>query len=387
MNNRNNIDTIVAELDHIYDTYQRYVNFDSQTEKVKSRHRAEKDAITSATKDKMKSYEKKRRTEIKASSPTLYKALWTPIPALPLIPISNNHTKTIIMGAASGLAIPVGLVLYLIGINAIMYSGLAAKLLEFFSGIGGVLLLGGLVMWFFLGGGSAVEDYLNWQKEIPEYDKQMKEWECAYSKLDPIQSSNKLVSDVAEYEKEFLSMVKDCDAMFAKLRDEMLEEKSKLSKQHHTELEQLDEEWKGICNELESALERGRANTLQEAINIAIDDERLAKEEAARQAEARRQEAILQRQAEDNRRHNEELERAAREQAREAARQTQIAQDQAREAARRAQDQAREAARAREAAAVDARREAERRCYNCANYGTCNLRFSHPSNCSGFRPR
>ena len=59
MNDRNNIDTIVAELDHIYETYQRYENFDKQTENVKSRHRAEENAITSAMKDKMKSFEKK----------------------------------------------------------------------------------------------------------------------------------------------------------------------------------------------------------------------------------------------------------------------------------------------------------------------------------------
>jgi translation initiation factor IF-2 len=181
--------------------------------------------------------------------------------------------------------------------------------------------------------------------------------------------------------------VKDCDGKFDELFKEMTKEKNKLAKQHLAELEELDQEWKEICNQLESvtlihsdlfyiawrissALERGRATTLQEAINIAIDDERLAREEAARQAEARRQEAILQRQAEDNRRHNEAVERAAREEA------------------RRAEQEARDQAYRAEREARDKERAAEARCLACVNRNKCSYTVKKNSlSCSAFCPK
>lgn len=379
MNNEKNIDTIIAELNHIYEIYQRYESFDNKMENVKSHHRAEKNAITSATKDKMKSYEKKRRTKINVPRPTVDKALWTPIPALPEIPSSKNHTKTIIMGAASGLAIPVGLVLYFI----FMF------LNESLSFLGGALLLGGLFVWFLCGGHLAVETYQVWRREILEYDKKMREWESAYSKLDLSRASDNLMTDVAVYEKEFLSMVKDCDSTFGELFNEMLEEKSKLSKRHIAELEELKQEWNEICSDLESvtlihsdlfyiawrissALERGRANTLQEAINVAIDDERIAREEATRQAEARRQEAILQRQAEEqDRRYREEKQFRERQESER----------------KRDEEYARKEQERKEREESDrAKSEAKRRCHWCKNYRNCGIRHNPPQMCTGFQP-
>lgn len=385
MSNEKSIDTIVVELDHISETYQRYTGFNAKSEAVKSRHQTEKNTITSLTKDKMKACEEKIMTASKVAKPMVDKALLTPIPALPEIPSSENHLKTIMLSSASGLAILLGLALAMISFLPVINT------------LCSVSLLGGLFVWFLLGGAKAVEGYLKWQKEIIEYNKQLEDWVCEYGKLDLNKSSDKLMADVAIYEKEFLSIVKECDEMFDRLFKEMTREKSELSKKHHTELEQLEKEWIEICSDLKSvtlihsdlfyiawrissALERGRASTLQEAINIAINDERLAREEEARQAEARRQEAILQRQAEDTRRHNEALERAARERAREAARQTQIAQDQAREAARQtqiAQNQAREAEKA-----------ARTRCMVCANKDKCYIRNGPAAiGCTSYRPK
>jgi hypothetical protein len=174
--------------------------------------------------------------------------------------------------------------------------------------------------------------------------------------------------------------VKDCDGKFDELFKEMTKEKNKLAKQHLAELEELDQEWKEICNQLESvtlihsdlfyiawrissALRKGRAATLKEAINIAINDERLAQEEAARQAEARRQEAILQRQA-----------------------------AQAAESARRAEEAARKQARDAEYAARAQERKAEEaarsRCLACVNYHKCSYTVQKNSlSCSAFTPK
>lgn len=66
------------------------------------------------------------------------------------------------------------------------------------------------------------------------------------------------------------------------------------------------------ASDIARILERGRADTLKEAINLALEDDRKATEEMNRQAEAQRLEAILERQAQDARRHQMEMEEAER---------------------------------------------------------------------------
>lgn len=383
MNTEMTIHSVIKELDQINETYQRYTGFNTKIATVKNRQRADENTITSVVKEKMRKYEKKRMSEIKAEIPLLDNELLIPVlhpPVLPCRPCSSNHLKAIILSASSGLLI-------LAGILGIVVPILFAWLLpDFLYTLIGVCLLGGLIMWF-LGGGSTVESYLKWQKEIIEYSKQMEAWDHEYSKMDLIKISDKLLAAVSKYEQEFLSIVKDCDTISSEFVVEMREEKNKLSKQHHAELEQLDQEWKEICNQLEavtlihpdlfyiawrisSALKNGRASTLKEAINIAIDDERLEREEAARQAEARRQEAILQRQAEANRRHNEAVERTARDEARRS-------EQEARDQAYRARQEER-----------DKERAAEARCLACVNRNKCSYTVKKNSlSCSAFIPK
>jgi hypothetical protein len=355
---------------------------------VKNRHQAEVKTLTKVTRNKMKACEKKRRAASKAATPMLDKELLIPLlhpPVLPSLPFSNNHRKAIILSASSGLSILVGFV------GLVLFA-----LSDFLSTFFGVFLLGGLVMWFF-GGASMVETYLKWQKEIEEYNKQMKEWECEYGKMNLITISEKLMADVVVYENDFFSIVKDCDGIFAALSKEMTEEKNKLAKRHQAELEQLDQEWKDICGQLESftlihpdlfyiswrisfALTQRRADTLKEAINIAINDERLDQEEAARQAEARRQEEARRR--EEDRRYQEEMER--RESLERQQRRDEERQRFEEEFQRDLENSMREGRERR--AAYEAKKEARDRCHWCTNWKNCGMRTNPPLNCHGFRP-
>ena len=138
-------------------------------------------------------------------------------------------------------------------------------------------------------------------------------------------------------------------------------------------------------------LKTGRADTLKEAINLALEEDRKDREEAERRAEARQQEAILERQARDNRMHNEAMQRAAEEEARATRAHNAAMEKEARAQAQAAAAQAREAARQTEIAqkqARDAQRAASARCAGCANNLKCSYKTKqNAGSCGAYRPR
>lgn len=124
-------------------------------------------------------------------------------------------------------------------------------------------------------------------------------------------------------------------------------------------------------------LKSGRADTLKEALNIAIEEERIAQRDAVMFAQEQRRTQILQQQAAEQQRHNRQLEQEAQVQSR-------IAQVQADNAVKEARHQRNIAAINQRNAAHDeykTRREAVRRCYQCANYPKCH---AFTPNCGAF---
>ena len=119
----------------------------------------------------------------------------------------------------------------------------------------------------------------------------------------------------------------------------------------------------GRIDEIYAALELGRADSIKDAINIVLDDERRAREESQRQAEAQRQEALMKKQADEARRQREAEERRANE----------------------AQAQA-------DAALKDRQNAARRRCRDCVHGGSCSmtvrLSFGETGDvCPSYKPR
>lgn len=189
--------------------------------------------------------------------------------------------------------------------------------------------------------------YSEWEKEYPEWEKKCSDWNKAVDQAVSCEQDEKFYAQCMTYENAFIAFTKDCDAFYEtqkekKIRKEeelhqkcieerkkCIEERKALAKKKETEREELKKQLEAVEEQLNAVtiihpdmtymasdiariLEMGRADTLKEAINLAIEDERKATEEMNRQAEAQRQEAILEQQAQEARRHQMEMEEAER---------------------------------------------------------------------------
>ena len=135
-----------------------------------------------------------------------------------------------------------------------------------------------------------------------------------------------------------------------------------------------------LAGNISEILEYGRADSLKEAINIALSDERHDEEENERRREAARQEAILEEQAEAEAAHNREMQRIAEREARESQR--------AREESARREKQAADERERRERQAQSERERARRsRCNSCINSSKCSYSAKQADSCGGYVPR
>ena len=213
------------------------------------------------------------------------------------------------------------------------YAALILLIASMFVGleIGGLLMVLYLVG-FFVGGGIwlcknyTIGDYFDWKKE-------RKEWltNASANEVDKQELLNafKIFDDAFFSEMETFAQEED------KELEEYMSRKDEIAKPYAQELDFLDDKIQKCFDELTSSdilhqdyilyldnilrnLETGRADSLKESINIALEDERKDNEESARRQEARRQEEILQEQAYQNQLHNMEMQRKADDQAREA---------------------------------------------------------------------
>ena len=125
---------------------------------------------------------------------------------------------------------------------------------------------------------------------------------------------------------------------------------------------------------ISSMLKQKRADSLKEAINLVFDEKRKEEEEEARREEAARREAILERQAYDNRMHNEAMQRVAEEEAR-AAREHNAAMERA---AQEQNDILKKSAESQQ-------RAASARCNTCANRFNCSYEKKQAYSCSSYR--
>lgn len=197
---------------------------------------------------------------------------------------------------------------------------------SYVSGLFTLLIIGTAVCWFVFG--RFVGPYVDWRKKQTEWDKKFE----SYSDFGV---QDRFLNECVEYEKRFLDVVADCSkvydqeqAKYENLLAQIHSEYAEKSSKTQAELDNVTEQLNAVtliqpdlfdnAASISKLLRTQRADTLKEAINLAIEEERKENQERERREEARRQEAILEEQAYQTRMHERAMEQAAERQAAEA---------------------------------------------------------------------
>lgn len=396
--------SVIEELDRISNLHLRKCELDSELEHITSDCEQEKTDETDKILHDLKQYQSELTKKMEASVPMLPTLGKTSAPKRPI----KETLQKGLLGAVAGLGAYIFFALWiiLVIVNPDESSGVYA-----ISFLLPVLLIASIVLWVL--NQSKVEAYIEWKTKQTEWDQQIDE----HIKED---EKARFLKECSEFDGCFLALVEKCDERFndAELKHQAMMDE--ITQKYLKKLDVIHSEFNEIFDQLaevtlihidhfehawriSSMLKTGRADSLTEAINLAIDEDRKEKEEATRQEEARRQEAILEQQAYDNRMHNEAMQRTAERQARateaqaraaeaqarateaqarEAAKQTQMAEQKARNDAMNAKREERE----RRQAEHNAKTAAMQRCYKCANYQSCGASRGNP-NCGSFRAK
>lgn len=402
MNDEMNISEVISELDRINSLYDQHQSLHAAMDNVVDEKKAEDDSFAGEIAATLNEFRKKQDRKFSAKKPNIAAACLATSPEPPKKPISQNPTKDIFVGAISGLTMIFSVAFWLIMVIIDPDNGaLGLVSLSVF------MMLGSIAFWFVKGAGK-VTMFVEWQKNQKEWKEKQKEWEAKFNKSATKEENERFLNEFKEYDTCFLKLVEVCSQKYS---DEFKRYEAGLEaikEKYLNKLDQIHNELLAVSEQLDnvtlihsdlfnnawrisSMLKTGRADSLKEAINLALDEERKDMEEAARRAEARQQEAILEQQARDNRIHNAAMQRAAEEEAR-ATRAHNAAMERAAQAqAQAAQAQAREAARQSEIAqrqARDAQRAASARCAGCANNLKCSYKAKqNAGSCGAYRPR
>ena len=404
MSNEMNTNEIISELDRITSLFEQAQAVRDAVDDITD---DEENAVVSKHFDILEEFKAEQNKKFSVKKPVVAAdCLMLPPPPL----TQPNFTKASLIGAISGLAALGALVLVIL--SNIIYIG------GFLTALAPLVFIALTIYWFVKGSGD-VSEVLDWQKKEQEYVVEKKQWENAFNKGATKENNERFLNEFKEYDSAFNKLVEE----WLKRLEEELElidrEMTEIHEKNLDKLNKLQEEFSKITEELNkvtlihsdlfgnayrisSMLKLGRADTLKEAINMALEEERKDMEEAERRNEARQQEAILERQAEDNRMHNEAMEREAREQnfamrahneAMERAARAQAQAMQAQAAAaeaqtRQAQSQARAQADAATRQAKSIQEASRARCLSCVNSSKCSISVKMNSiSCGGYRPR
>lgn len=402
MNNEMGINEIISELDRIGLLYDRHQSLREAMDNVVDEKKAEDDSFGKEIVATLNEFRKNQDKKFSAKKPIIAPDRLITPPEPPKKPNTSNPSKDIFIGAISGLLTLFSVALWLILV--IINPDNIAMGLVFLSVF---LMLGSVGYWFVKGAGK-VTMFVDWQNKQKEWKKKQAEWAEKFNRSATNEENERFLNEFKEYDTCFLKLVEVCSQKYsdefkryeAGLEDIKEKYLNKLD-QIHNELSEVAEQLDNVTLihsnlfnnawRISSMLRTGRADSLKEAINLALDEERKDMEEAARRAEARQQEAILEQQARDNRMHNAAMERAAEEEAR-ATRAHNAAMERAAQAqAQAAQAQARESARQSEIAqrqARDAQRAASARCAGCVNNLKCSYKAKqNAGSCGAYRPR
>lgn len=269
-----------------------------------------------------------------------------------------------------------------------------------------------LGLYFFVGSLDYIKGAIEFSISCEEYEHQKKELEDKVSKIDRLS----LETQWDRFDRAFLAFVHKCNNEYNREADAFDTKIKEFEEDALCRIKAINEEIRVIDEELEKVtlihsslfeyagkigeiLSIGRADSLKEAINIALEDVRKDNEEKARKEEAERQEEILREQARAQELHNlemqrkyEEAERNARIEAAENRRMFEAfecrAQRDAAEMRRQQESYQRDMKRMAEKEAQSRKNALVGRCLSCANSGRCSSSIRGKlENCPSFVPR
>ena len=405
MSNETNIKEIIAELDKIDNLCAQLVDIDKKMDDVIPQHKEELEATNEKVCERLTKYQdtqEEKLTGIVSKLTIKYTKAPPKNTFNPRNPLSPN--LTILLGAASLLLIYFTIIFWIVAFT--ISSGTLA--------LPAVILTALTVFMNVYFPIFRATIYLKRYKAI-NYNKELtKEWEKEFNEYFSKKPNEQRYATFREYDKQFLAMVDLCDKKYEEENEKYKAEIEKIGEKYRNMIEALGKEKSIVVDDLNSTtlipedlfayswrissmLKQKRADTLKEAINLALDEKRKEDEEETRREEAARREYILKQQALDNRLHNMAMEEAAREEARatkehneamERAAQAQASAAQAHAAA--AQAQAKEAEKQTKIAEQQARdmeNAARERCARCTNT-KCSIKFSKAAiGCPSFNPR
>lgn len=381
MSTEKNINEIIAELEHIGELYLHHLSLEDSKRTVNTEISDERSALTKTTVAELRLIQNNQDKQFGETPSIVTNWIDTP-PTLEKLE-STNPIKEILIGSISGLAIWVGAALFLV--FSLFSSSMGTS-------VGSLVLMPAIVTWL-LYGKKKTTLYLDWQKSFNKWTDDMKTWENTFNQSVGVteEENNRFLNEFIAYERRFAEHVNNCDKLGSERINRFLLDDDAIVKRYTDQIAQIDGEDKKTIAQLDeinlihkdlfphvfaiaSALKRGRADSLKDAINLALEEHRKDEEEKARQEEAARREAILEEQAMQERLHNERMEKAA------------IEHNKAMEKAAKEQSYAMEKA-AKEQANM-AQKASTSRCGYCVNYSKCSIKAKlNSDNCPAFRPQ
>ena len=258
--------------------------------------------------------------------PRLPEACFVAPPKRPRVPDCDNEKKVMLTGVFGFLMyfafIYLGAMMILVGTDpnfAVPY-----RIIPMF-----FIFIALMIPW--LSTGAKRAEVLDYDKNCQAYEKSLQEWVNQLDEAVNEEVRKDLYNSFVEFDKSFLSFINETDVAirdnysaynkrkqelqleYIKKYNELVEHKKETDKELAS-IDVLSPSYYYLALDVADILKSGRADTLKEALNLAIDDVRKENEAEERRREAQRQEDILKRQAEEERRHNAAMERAAREQ-------------------------------------------------------------------------
>ncbi len=255
-----------------------------------------------------------------------------------------------------------------------------------------ILLVTVLLMLPWLLKGVKNADVLTYEERCKEREEKLAEWEGMIDAVENNWTRERFYEDWCDFDSSFWSFLRTTEVSVKNFINEYNEKEHSLYLEYQKKKNDMDAYILKLEKELEAigllsplyyylalkirvVLESGRADTIKEALNIAIEDERREKEAEERREEARRQEEILRNQADEARRHNQAMEDAAREQ-------NEIARESQQESARHNREMEKNAWEQKNKVYGNSI------CFKCINYPSCSGEFvKRTGTCGAFRAR
>ncbi|MBP3377231.1 MAG: hypothetical protein J6L96_00635 [Clostridia bacterium] len=400
MIDKTNNQQVITELERIVDLQKHIATeqekLDIELEQLKSEFNAKKSELNDKCLDKLREFAEMEIKKKSISKPKLPKTMELIAPTRYLISKSfvcdEHFLINLYITVFSGFALLATTLFWII----MMVVG-AKWFIPF------LLFVASAILWFTKG--CKFQEKADSFRTLNQlYNERIEDWKPEFEKIDIEAENNRFLCEFREYDKQFLEYAKTCDDYFEQEQQNFSDEVGALAKEYDEAYKEKRKDCDALIKELSEVtlispdyihlagnilknLQSDRADNLKEALNIAFDDERRDKEEAARRAEAAARQAAIEY-------HNFKMERAAREEAEATARHNaameRAVQDQARAEelqARAAEQQAKAATQQRE----DMARAASRRCSACANSLTCSFAAMNAAKatgyCAAFRPR